>query len=558
MASEPAIPATIAYEDPVSLTTIRNQAASKSIVSRIQAYDTNGDNKLDPAEVITMVEDMRRTEGERRELKEQRSRLRMLLLGAGCVIILLAISTFGVSWAASELTKEIHVNEAVLNALDGSVVKVGDARAAVPLYTLAAMNMEALGRVKSLFVSYVDSDERVRRNLAIVSQVKRGSIVELLDVLGFKVVLQGTSNARFVTPDGNNYAICAGVVECASVMVDNYDLHEFEQEAVDLQIEEEDRQGSISLAPNETQDDISAQSRRRRLNIHERRRLARRRLDSSCVTAKSYPQVLFLDWTTNRECHPTWDSGTATNTKPDISKEKCLAQCQGWNSGAGGCCWYRSNKDKCRWYDARDGNIQYQWRNDGDSKTIFVEGDSIVIGQFAWGTPVALVGDDYKFYYSYVLTEVAQGQVVSSHTKDSMDECQEKCLSNNNLMAEFYPARNRCKCYTSYDDVVLSVVWLDNKNQYRTFSFYSDLPSRTTWTSNSKSECSSRNKFPANGAYYFQPQRLAECKELCLHKGRTVVEFWTYQSERICRCCDNFLNTTSRRYTWTAQTTAVV
>lgn len=545
-----------AVDGPMSVTTVSSMTRSDSMKSRIKAYDRNGDGQFDSGEVVDMVVDIDRAEKEKRDLKEQRDRLRRWLLCAAGVIVLLTLSMFAVSWAASELVKETHADKAVLTDRDGSVLNVGAATATIPLYALAAMEMEALWRVNKLSVSYMDGGERVRRNLRIVSQVKRGSTVELLDALGFKVELEGTSDARLLTPDGAEYTLCAADATCSSVTVDNTDLQAFEEEAVDMAIDEEDAAEAIANSTGEgdgsTAFNGTADSRRRRLDTHERRRLARRSLSSSCPTTRSYPDALFSDWTTKRECYPAWNNAAATASKGDQTKAQCLAKCQAWDTGAGGCCWYRSNKDKCRWYDASDGNIQYAYRNDGDSKTIMLEGTSTATGSFSWGPEVEFDADANMAQGVRVLS----GVVAAKHgSLASFSECKEACLGDNLFVAEWFGLQKLCRCYGSADEVTFegydSVLggigsMFETSMRWRRFGFYSDVPGRTTWTYTNGAHCISADRNTGEGLL---PQgwlttALDGCKELCIHAGHKYLEFWewTDQYGRLkpqCQCCDS-------------------
>ena len=122
------------------------------------------------------------------------------------IIVLLILSTFAVSLCASELSKETHADHATLTDALGSILGVAEAVAAVPLYVMAAMPMSALGRVRSLSVSYQDEGQLAQRQMQIMSRVKKGSTVEMMDALGYTVRLVGTSQAMLVTPSGTRSA----------------------------------------------------------------------------------------------------------------------------------------------------------------------------------------------------------------------------------------------------------------------------------------------------------------------------------------------------------------
>ena len=79
--------------------------ASGSGKLRIEGYDKNGDNRLGADELLDMVDDLGKKEKEKRELKEQRDRNRKALRASTGVIVLLVLAIFGVSFAASELSR---------------------------------------------------------------------------------------------------------------------------------------------------------------------------------------------------------------------------------------------------------------------------------------------------------------------------------------------------------------------------------------------------------------------------------------------------------------------
>ena len=186
------------------------------------------------------------------------------------IIVLLILSTFAVSLCASELSKETHADHATLTDALGSILEVAEAVAAVPLYIVAAMPMSALGRVRSVSVSYQDEGQLAQRQMQIMSRVKKGSTVELVDALGSTVRLVGTSQAMLVTPNGTEYDVCEGDASCSSVTVSNDDLQLYEEEA-------------LSMWENETET-AAVDETGRRLDVAERRRLARRSLwQSGCA-----------------------------------------------------------------------------------------------------------------------------------------------------------------------------------------------------------------------------------------------------------------------------------
>ena len=76
----------------------------------------------------------------------------------------------------------------------------------MPLFVLAAMPIGALGRVRALSVSYEDEGQLAQRQMQIMSRLKKGSTVKLVDALGYTVRLDGTTQARLITPNGTQSA----------------------------------------------------------------------------------------------------------------------------------------------------------------------------------------------------------------------------------------------------------------------------------------------------------------------------------------------------------------
>ena len=196
--------------------------------------------------------------------QEQRDRYRKYFGLAVVIIILLTLSTFAACWCASELSKEVHADHAALADATGTILGVSPAFASVPLYVLAAMPMEALGRVRAISVSYVDGGEQAQLQMEIVQRGKKGSTVELVDALGYTVRLEGTSAARLIVPSGAEFVVCESDASCSSVTVNNDDLQLYEAQAFELWENE-------TAAENEAG---------RRLDVAERRRLAQRSLSS--------------------------------------------------------------------------------------------------------------------------------------------------------------------------------------------------------------------------------------------------------------------------------------
>ena len=62
--------------------------------------------------------------------------------------------------------------------------------AELPIYALAAMDIDDLQRVQTLSISYFDGPTKVQTNLRIESKTKQGNMVELVSSLGYKVELK--------------------------------------------------------------------------------------------------------------------------------------------------------------------------------------------------------------------------------------------------------------------------------------------------------------------------------------------------------------------------------
>ena len=70
--------------------------------------------------------------------------------------------------------------------------------------------------------------------MQIMSRVKKGTTVELVDALSYTVRLEGTSQALLVTPNGTENVVCEADASCSSVTVSNDDLKLYEEEALDM------------------------------------------------------------------------------------------------------------------------------------------------------------------------------------------------------------------------------------------------------------------------------------------------------------------------------------
>ena len=116
----------------------------------------------------------------------------------------------------------------------GSVLGVGEAVANVQLFVLAAFPISALGRVRALSVSYEDEGQLAQRQMQIMSRLKKGSTVKLVDALGYTVRLDGTTQARLITPNGTQYVVCEADASCSSVTASNNDLQLYEEVALDM------------------------------------------------------------------------------------------------------------------------------------------------------------------------------------------------------------------------------------------------------------------------------------------------------------------------------------
>ena len=104
----------------------------------------------------------------------------------------------------------------------------------MPLFVLAAMPIGALGRVRALSVSYEDEGQLAQRQMQIMSRLKKGSTVKLVDALGYTVRLDGTTQARLITPNGTQYVVCEADASCSSVTASNNDLQLYEEVALDM------------------------------------------------------------------------------------------------------------------------------------------------------------------------------------------------------------------------------------------------------------------------------------------------------------------------------------
>ena len=154
-----------------------------------------------------------------------------LLAFAAVLIGILIAANFGTTWAAIEGAKDTHANNRVLADTSGGVLATGVATAIVPLFVLHAMDVDELGRVNHVTVSYENPEfdnKRVEHRLQIVQHMKVGvDEVILTDTLGFQVVLQGFA-ANLVKPNGDSIRLCGASATCASFQVDNADLKSLE------------------------------------------------------------------------------------------------------------------------------------------------------------------------------------------------------------------------------------------------------------------------------------------------------------------------------------------
>jgi len=250
---------------------------SKSFV--MKSFDENQDGIIDEAEAAAIAEHLAQQAAAEREAQKEAARERKIsqvFRRFALVLLLALLASVGINAGLTAgivyAVKDTRVGDGAQLADDhGAVIRVSEATAHVPLYTLAAMPLDALGRVHQLSVTYSVRSEKEQRHLEIASRSKRGNAVELADALGYTVRLVGTSLAVLVTPDGSKYTVCGADVSCSSVEVSNADLEALELAAIDMRVAEEDEDPSMS-------DD------RRRLHRSDRRRLARRSLAASgCV-----------------------------------------------------------------------------------------------------------------------------------------------------------------------------------------------------------------------------------------------------------------------------------
>ena len=219
----------------------------------MRVFDDNNDGVIDAAELSSVVKEIAAKEAAEREAQKEAARERKIsrVFRRFALVLLLALLasvgtnaglTAGLVIANKDTaatsdgtltvkgtdvlgsTGPTHVNGAKLADDGGSVLGVGNAMAKLPIYALAAMDIDDLQRVQTLSISYFDGPTKVQTNLRIESQTKQGNMVELVSSLGYKVELKGTRNARLITPDGATFAICAAKAACSSLRVKNEDL----------------------------------------------------------------------------------------------------------------------------------------------------------------------------------------------------------------------------------------------------------------------------------------------------------------------------------------------
>ena len=139
---------------------------SKSFV--MKSFDENQDGIIDEAEAAAIAEHLAQQAAAEREAQKEAARERKIsqvFRRFALVLLLALLASVGINAGLTAgivyAVKDTRVGDGAQLADDhGAVIRVSEATAHVPLYTLAAMPLDALGRVHQLSVTYSVRSER--------------------------------------------------------------------------------------------------------------------------------------------------------------------------------------------------------------------------------------------------------------------------------------------------------------------------------------------------------------------------------------------------------------